>query len=215
MDGTRLQISAIRAATLFAHLRKVRRALLGAPVALALAALAIFAPVGAQAQTSANANANAAGGDTSAAVLRSLAITKLRDLDFGGVIATPAGGTVVLDPTGNDGCTASGVIHVGSVCQAADFGGAGESGRIIRVKTPSEIAISGPGIDMLIDNVTYDTSPDLAYINGNIGGNGFVRYRIVSANGLFRFRLGGTLNVNPNQLPGEYTGTFEVRVEYQ
>lgn len=200
-----------------AYFAVARRALIRAPIALAIALLALLAPVNAQAQTSANANANVNSGDTVVAVLRPLSITKLYDLDFGGNIATAAGGTVVLDPSGTDGCVATGVIHVGDICQAAEFGGGGESGRIIKINLPADITITGPGDDMLIDTITLDTDPDLvrANQNGNQNNNGFVRYRIASDSGIFRFRMGGTLNINPAQAPGEYTGTFEVRVDYQ
>lgn len=177
----------------------------------------LFASSGASAQTSANANANTDSADSTVAVLRPLSITKLYDLDFGGNIATAAGGTVVLDPTGTDGCTATGVIHVGDICQAAEFGGGGESGRIIKIDLPTDITITGPGQDMLIDAISIDVDPDLERVNtnGNKGNNGFTRYRIVSDSGIFRFRMGGTLNINPLQAAGEYTGTFEVRVDYQ
>ena len=189
--------------------------LAGASVLPVIALLALPAP--AHAQTASDPAANTDDALSQAAILRSLYLTKLRDLDFGGIIATPAGGTVVLDPSGAAGCAANGVIHVGDICQPADFGGGGESGRIIKIKLPQDITITGPGTDMLIDTLALDTSPDLQRVNtnGNQGNNGYVRYRIVSPTGVFRFRLGGRLNVNANQAPGEYTGEFEVQVDYQ
>ena len=194
---------------------RLTRALVRALPALVCAGAIALAPSGAHAQTAADPAANEAGATSEVAIIRPLSITKLRDLDFGSIIATPAGGTVVLTPKKTATCTANGVIHVGSTCMAADFGGGGQSGRIVKVKTPSEITVTGPGAAMRIDAITLETSPDLLYVNGRPGGNGFVRYRIVSPTGVFRFRMGGTLNVNPNQVSGQYTGTFEVRIDYQ
>jgi hypothetical protein len=42
-----------------------------------------------------------------------------------------------------------------------------------------------------------------------------VRYRIDSPSGAFAFRVGGTLNVNPGQTVGVYTGSFAVQINYQ
>ena len=42
-----------------------------------------------------------------------------------------------------------------------------------------------------------------------------MRSEIVNAgDGSFRFYVGGTLHVNPNQAPGRYNGTFQIRVDY-
>lgn len=146
-------------------------------------------------------------------IIADLTVTRLRDLDFGQIGGT-AGGTVVMTPTTSPTCTPSGaLIHVGA-CQPAEFGGRGQSGRIVRIKRPAgdQIVLTGPGADMLITPLSLDGSPGLTYV-GN--GKGFTRYRITSANGLFTFRLAGTLNVGANQTPGVYTGTFEVRLDYQ
>jgi len=141
-----------------------------------------------------------------------LSITKVADMDFGN-IAGPLAGTVVMTATASPSCTAStGLVHSGA-CQPARFGGAGESGRIVRIKQPpgNIITLTGPGAAMTIDNLVLNGSPGLSLIQAT---SGFSRFRIDSPSGVFDFRLGGTLHVGANQAPGVYTGTFEVTIQY-
>jgi hypothetical protein len=65
---------------------------------------------------------------------------------------------------------------------------------------------------MTVTNITINGDPDLIPIQSNPN---WERFLIGSANGIFIFRVGGTLNVNPNQAPGVYTGTFDIRLDYQ
>ncbi len=148
------------------------------------------------------------------AIVEPLSLTKLEDLDFGKVSYTAAG-TVVLTPTATPTCTVTGgVLHYG-VCTAAVFEGFGESGRTVRIKLPSSarIDLAGPaGATMRISNVNMDGSPALLLAGS---GMGFRRYRIVSTDGAFEFRVGGTLNVAAGQALGLYTATFNVEIAYE
>lgn len=141
-----------------------------------------------------------------------LSITKVADMDFGN-IAGPVAGTVVMTATASPSCSASnGLVH-SDTCQPARFGGAGETGRIVRIKKPpsNTITLTGPGAAMKIDNLVLDGSPGLSLIQAT---SGFSRFRIDDPNGVFDFRLGGTLHVGANQAPGVYTGTFQVTIQY-
>lgn len=175
--------------------------------------VALALPQQAMAQASAN-------GKPRLVVLEPLSVTKINDMDFGDVLATTTAGTVVMDPTSDattdPTCTATGGLIQLNTCQPAEFGGLGQTNRIVRIKHGAQtITLTGPGADMTVTDPSIDGSPDLQFVNGNMGSNGFTRWRIISADGSFLFRIGGTLNVNANQAPGVYTGTFTMQVEYQ
>lgn len=147
-----------------------------------------------------------------AAVLAPLTITKTEDLDYGYLVVNGAG-TVTLTPSQTPTCVASAnLVHSGK-CQPAEFVGIGQTGRIIRFKKPQgdNITLTGPGADMTITGLTIDGSPALLAVNVTPG---FSRYLIVSADGYWEIRFGGTLNVAAGQAPGVYTGTFDVDVAY-
>lgn len=150
--------------------------------------------------------------DVRIAIFGDLSITKVADMDFGRIVET-GGGTILMTATDSATCTETGnVVHSG-VCQPAVFGGSGDTGRIVRIKKPPSetITITGPGADMTIDNLVIDGSPELTLIQQTPG---YSRFRIDSADGIFDFRIGGTLNVGVAQTPGVYTGTFEVSIQY-
>lgn len=168
------------------------------------------------AASSAHAQSSTFSATTEVALVEPLTLVNLNSLDFGSVAATTTAGTVTMTPAASPTCTAAGgVTHFGT-CQPAQFLGYGATGMVFRVKLPvgRQTTITGPGGSILIDNMKVDGNPELTLIQIN-NSQGFVRYRIASANGIFHFRVGGRLNVNANQLPGYYSGTFEVRLDYQ
>jgi len=100
-------------------------------------------------------------------------------------------------------------------CEAARFAGWGASNQTIRINLPNApITISNGAQTMSITPRTFDYDPDLQHISGSLTANGNVRMRIISSDGVFNFRFGGTLNVGANQALGLYTGTFSVTVTY-
>lgn len=177
----------------------------------ALLVLALF-PAPAQAQDIATATPSA-----QATVVAPLTLVKVTDLNFGRIASRPTAGTVTVNAN-NSACTTTGtIIHQGA-CQYAEFAGLGTRRLTVRIQVPGTITLNGPaGATMVVDTITLGTAPELALLggNGNGLGNGNRRYEIVSNTGIFTFRMGGRLNVNANQLPGVYTGTFTVQVQYQ
>lgn len=151
--------------------------------------------------------------DSMAALVEPLTITKLDDLDFGDLVVT-TGGTVVLTPTASPTCTTTGGVVHSAECQPAVFGGSGQTGQRIRIRRPvgRTITLTGPGADMTVTDITIDGDPDLIPVSSNPN---WERYTIGAADGTFVFRVGGTLNVNAGQLPGLYTGMFDIRLDYQ
>ena len=150
--------------------------------------------------------------DVRLAIFGELTITKVNDLDFGNIVA-PVAGTVLMTATANPTCTASAGLVQSGVCQPAEFGGRGETGRIVRIKKPpsNKITLTGPGANMTITSLVLNGSPDLTLVQAT---SGYSRFRINSPTGIFEFRIGGTLNVGANQAPGVYTGTFQVDIQY-
>lgn len=147
------------------------------------------------------------------AIYKRLGLIKVEDLDFGSILETGTGGTVVMTPTPNASCAVTGSLTHYGECQPAVFGGAGTDGAIIRIKKPpgAKLKLVGPGVDMNVTDFTIDGSPELITLTSTPG---YSRYRIDSPTGIFTFRVGATLNVNANQLPGLYTGNFIVVVDY-
>ena len=162
----------------------------------------------------ATAAAETATADATVVFLEPLSIVKSADMDFGQIMVAGAGGTVTMTPSATATCTpAAALVQTGN-CRAAAFEGYGRRNRFIWIRLPAgrTITLNGPGTPMVVNNMTIGTTSDLNQV-GN--GNGNQPYRIMSSTGLFTFWVGGTLNVNANQLPGVYSTTFDVRLEYQ
>jgi hypothetical protein len=149
-----------------------------------------------------------------ASVVTPLSLTKTSDMVFGTIASPVAAGTVVLTPAST--CTTTGGLVRTGTCQAAAFAGLGTANQVVKLNLPNyPITISNGAQSMSITGRTFDPGADLNHLSGNVNGNGAIRYRIVPANGIFTFRLGGTLNVGANQQAGVYTGTFSVSLDYQ
>ncbi|MGB3469205.1 MAG: DUF4402 domain-containing protein [Erythrobacter sp.] len=151
--------------------------------------------------------------DTRAAIIEPLTLTKISDLDFGDLVGATAG-TIVLTPTATATCVATGGLIRSAECQPATFVGSGNNNQRVRVRRPvgNTITLTGPGANMTVTDITINGDEDLTPVRSN---RNWERFRIASANGSFVFRVGGTLNVKAGQAPGLYTGTFDIRIDYQ
>ncbi len=173
-------------------------------VCIAIAAIMAAAPAKAQTVTLSQART---------VVIEELTMTKLKDMDFGYVLTNGAGGTVRMTTTRNNSCIPSARLGHSGICQYAEFAGYGESGRQVRIKLPggNKLTLNGPGADIQLTDMVVDGTPEMRRTGQ---GKGFVKYRIDAASGAFAFRIGGTITINPGQLPGVYAAPFEVRIEY-
>jgi len=136
------------------------------------------------------------------------------DMDFGDIMPNATGGLVVMTPTAAAVCTTTGGLVRTGVCKSAEFTGIAFLNADLRVQRPSgnRIDLTGPGgVTMRLDTFTFGSTGPTAYL-GNSGANH--RFIVNAANGSFQFYVGGTLHVNPNQAPGRYNGTFQIRVDY-
>lgn len=176
--------------------------IMGSAVCIFIAAVMAAAPVQAQTVTMSEART---------VVIEELTLSKLKDMDFGYVLTNGAGGTVRMTALRNNSCIPSANLGHSGVCQYAEFAGYGESGRQVRIKLPggNKLSLTGPGADIQLSDMVVDGTPEMR-LTGQ--GKGFVKYRIDAPNGAFAFRIGGTITINPGQLPGVYEAPFEVRI---
>ncbi|MFM6950270.1 MAG: DUF4402 domain-containing protein [Novosphingobium sp.] len=188
-----------------AYLWQSLKRLWRAPCAMLVLGLAFLGCAPAQAQRVTNS------GSASAVVVAPLALTSNQALNFGRVAAGSAAGTVELNPD-TLSCTLTGpIVRIGS-CRPAEFTGMGVSGMIVRITLPSTITLNrnGGGATMKINAITLGAMPDLVRYRTSLR-----RWVIQPTNGIFDFRVGGTLMVGANQLTGVYSGNLDVTVQYQ
>lgn len=138
-------------------------------------------------------------------VVSSLRITKNQDLSFGTVVPSGSGGTVVLAPAGARTVSGGVSFSLADVGRQAKFTVTGDSNATYAISLPASITIqknllsgllTGPG-SMVVDGFTSDPA-----------GTG----QLVS--GTQVLQIGATLHVAANQVPGAYSGLFNVTVEY-
>ena len=182
------------------------------------AALALTLCAPAQASEVASAT-----GTTQAVVVAPATIVKVQDMSFGRIVARPQPGTVTVSGA-TGACTVTGPILEVGTCRQAIFAGMGTRNMRARISLDSVVNLTGPGQAMVLDQVFLSNDSTISFsgnpnANGQgIGltqGNGNQRYTITSPTGIFTLKVGGRLNVNANQLPGIYTGSITVTVQYQ
>ncbi|MBK6802887.1 DUF4402 domain-containing protein [Novosphingobium sp.] len=148
--------------------------------------------------TSAHAAATATATAT-AEVLETLTLTAVDDLNFG-QIAANTGGTVTVNADSTVASTGT-LISTGTRAPAT-FTVTGSASTSVVVTLPSaavNLTRSGGTETMSLD--TFNSNPNGAFQ--------------LSAAGTGAFSVGGTLTVANGQVPGSYSGTFPVSVEYQ
>ncbi len=128
-----------------------------------------------------------------------LEISKDVDLVFGKIAAGPSAGSVIIatdgSRTGNGGVT---LIAAGNVNSAAQFSLIGYPEATFSIELPALITITNGGYQM---NVT-----DFVSSLGNTSA--------LDVNGVSTLSVGATLNVDADQQPGLYTGSFDITVAY-
>ncbi len=162
------------------------RALGRSPVlAAGAAALVVLSPA---------ALAAAERGRASAAILQAITVIEATPMSFAEVAPPPAGGTVVLTPAGVIS-SSKGFAFRGMPAPGA-FHARGVPNHPATVSFSSGNSVIGPGPAMRLATftnsaaATFDSAADLD------------------------FAVGATLVVNPNQTPGQYSGTYAVTVNF-
>ncbi len=153
--------------------------------------------------------AYAASGDAQVAVVSPLSFIQVENLDFGRIIPSNVAGTVSIS-TSNVRTSTNGVVLVGNDYQVGRFAGMGRQNQRLRIRiTPATITLTGPGPSMTVNNVQIGPAPTLQQVGNS------PNFRIVPADGIFWFTVGGTLNVGASQPAGAYSGTFTATLDYQ
>jgi len=158
---------------------------------LLLALLVVPAPAAAVTQNAA-VNAN---------VIRPLTLTSLQDLDLGTItrkLGTWSGATVGISRTGVFTCNAN-VVCTGAP-QVARYKVTGTNKMVVRITAPSVTLINQNDSTQKL-TLTLDNPGTVTLTSSGEPGN--------------NFDLGGSLSLNSTTVPGTYSGTLAVTVDYQ
>lgn len=124
-----------------------------------------------------------------------LAITKTADLIFGTIQSGSTQGTVTIGTDGVRSTTGGVTLSNTDVGHAASFDITTSSHGSFSISLPKRVTLTGPGASMRANKFTSSPSS----ITGNLNSNKKATLNI-----------GATLGVSANQLPGDYSGTFNV-----
>ena len=156
--------------------------------ALTIAAVATLS-VGATAAHAATATATA-----KAKILKQVSVAQKADLNFGTIVTGTGASTVVVTPAGARTCGA-GLVCTGTPV-AALFEIVGTVDQVVTLVAPASVALTATGGGSM--TVTLNNPTATRKLTGTDS-----------------FTVGGTLNVGAAQADGEYSGTFDVTVNYQ
>ena len=124
----------------------------------------------------------------------------MNELYFAYLTVTTAG-TAIVNPDTDTMTTTGGVVRIAGTPYAAQFEAVSPVKGVVHIrapKTPSTLTRVGGTETMTVTNFI-------------VSGSGT---RNANAKEPFAFKVGGTLNVNANQVEGLYTGAFTVDVQY-
>lgn len=138
-------------------------------------------------------------------VVEPVDVQRVADLRFGRIARPATAGTLTIDINGNATAT-GGVIAAITTPQIvngrgrAAFALFGDPNRRFHVFLSNSFTLTNGTATMQVSNLTKNAGPP--------------GWSLLDARGYYALFVGGQLTVNANQQPGKYTGTFEVRVQY-
>lgn len=148
-------------------------------------------------------------GNAEITIVRPLSFVIDDDLDFGNVIRGTTAGTVTVQPNGTRTSTGGVTLANGGGHKAASFAGQGTLNQRVDVSLgANSIFITGPGTPMRVRTFVIGSTPTAPLTTTP------TRFRIAAATGIFNFPVGATLEVAANQIPGKYTGTWSITLNY-
>ncbi len=148
------------------------------------------------------------------AIVNGIGINKNSDLAFGDLMPPAVASTVNVNASGSRSASSS-VTLLGGTVSAASFtvrsqgGGSGK----FWIQVPATVTLTGSsGGSMTITNMnsTSNISAPTNCVSTSTSAPAGPKSACPSTP--YTFTLGGQLNVNANQAPGSYTGTFSVTV---
>ena len=148
---------------------------------------------------SSQAMAAAAPGSGRAIIITPFEFIHVDDMQFGTIVAGSSAGTVTIDAVSAGRSATGGVQALAGVAQRARFVGAGAANQTVDITLSAPPTLSdGNGNSMIMSSLDLDgpatrtIGPDLA----------------------FDVYVGGTLQVEADQAPGFYSGSFSLTVQY-
>ena len=134
------------------------------------------------------------------------AFQNLGDLDFADIIVTTPG-TATINPNSDAMTVTGGISAASGTPKASVFE--------IRPSKRGAIFIQIPTAPVALTRVSGTEIVTVSNwtISSNVQSVGGGRYKVVAAEDPIRFKIGGTLIVSANQVPGTYVGTFDVTVD--
>jgi spore coat protein U-like protein len=133
-----------------------------------------------------------------ARVLKQITVTKTADLDFGTIVAGTAASTVGVSTASSRTC-GSGLTCTGTA-SSANFNISGTNNAVVTITGDNSVTLANGSGGTMTAALTRSASTITLANSGAVGGS---------------FQVGGTLNIAANQADGNYTGTFNVTVDYQ
>jgi Mat/Ecp fimbriae major subunit len=143
------------------------------------------------------AQAATASASATAKVLTQVVVTKTADLDFGTIAIGTGGGDVSVGFTNNRTCASS--LVCSATVTSGKFGIAGAASQNVGVSVDSSVTLNRTGGGASMTATLSASNTTLA----------------LSAAGAATFAVGGDLTVGGTQQAGDYSGTFNVTVNYQ
>lgn len=144
-------------------------------------------------------------GDAFARIIKIIEITKDQDLHFGDIVPSSTAGSVEVTAAATASRTPSGgvtLLNQFTTHQSAKFTVKGEGNANYSITLPADNAVPL--------TLTGSSSMYLTGFSHNAGAN-----PKIDGSGESEVYVGATLEVNADQDPGLYTGTFDVTVDYQ
>lgn len=137
----------------------------------------------------------------SASVVKPLTLSWVQDLDLGSIVPGPgswSGATVGISRAGAFSCSNPNVTCSGAV-QVAQYNVTGSNGQVVTITAPNVTLVnqsdSTKTLILVVDSPGTVTLPN----SGNKGVN---------------FPLGGSITLSSTTTSGDYSGTFNVTVNY-
>ncbi len=147
-------------------------------------------------------NTDDATATASATIILPISIEKDQDLSFGTIASTTEAGWVMVDADGDITSENDNQLTGLSTHSAASFTISGEPNALYSITLPTSLELVSGGNSMEVDQFTMNLEGD---VNGNF---------TINNGGEVELTVGATLNVNALQEAGDYTGEFDVTVDY-
>lgn len=139
-------------------------------------------------------------------IVSPISLTENTALHFGSMFAGVSGGTCVLSASGVRTQTGTVVlVNVGTTPQNATYNVGGKENATYSISLPTSFKVNFMSNSMTVSSIK--AFPTSVGTTESLTGT-------LNASGVDFFGVGGTLNIDPEQVVGAYTGSFTVTVAY-